>query len=215
MIGVLKPAILLPASLLTSLSPTELAAILTHELAHIRRGDLALQFVQKFIETLFFFHPATWWLSDRINDERENCCDDLAASSGFGNVGYATALLKVAELCVSKKRSRAASPTGILAANGSNSRQLSRRIERQLNMNSAPRFGSRFSFVLIALIAVGCIASVGAMTLKPVAPVMEALAETSEETGTSSAAINSGIGSANTGKVAGTKLDVVLSLIHI
>lgn len=201
-IGVLKPAILLPASLLTSLSPTELAAILTHELAHIRRGDLALQFVQKFIETLFFFHPATWWLSDRINDERENCCDDLAASSGFGNVGYATALLKVAELCVSKKRARRARPTGILAADGSNSRQLSRRIERQLNMNSAPRFGSRVSFVLIALIAVGCIASVGAMTLKPVAPVMEALAETSEETDRSSAAINSGIGPVNTGKVA-------------
>ena len=213
-IGVLKPAILLPASLLTSLSPTELAAILTHELAHIRRGDLALQFVQKFIETLFFFHPATWWLSDRINDERENCCDDLAASSGFGNVGYATALLKVAELCVSKKRARRARPTGILAADGSNSRQLSRRIERQLNMNSAPRFGSRVSFVLIALIAVGCIASVGAMTLKPVAPVMEALTETSEETDRSSAAINSGIGSVNTGKVAGAKLDVVWGRSH-
>ena len=177
-IGILKPAILLPASIVTSLSPTELAAILSHELAHIRRGDLALQFVQRFIETLFFFHPATWWLSARVNDERENCCDDLAASAGFGNIGYATALLRVAELCVSKKPSQAVSSVGVLSADGSNSRQLSRRIERQLNMNSSPRLGSRLSFVLIALVAVCCIASVGAMTIESTDTAMVALKPT-------------------------------------
>ena len=177
-IGILKPAILLPASMVTSLSPTELAAILSHELAHIRRGDLALQFVQRSIEMLFFFHPATWWLSARVNDERENCCDDLAASAGFGNIGYATALLRVAELCLSKKPSQVFSPVGVLSADGSNSRQLSRRIERQLNMNSSPRLGSRLSFVLIALIAVCGIASVGAMTLKPTETAMVALKPT-------------------------------------
>ena len=31
--------------------------------------------VQVIVETLFFFHPAIWWLSSRMRVEREHCCD--------------------------------------------------------------------------------------------------------------------------------------------
>ena len=58
--GVIKPAVLLPASLLTQLSQDELAAIISHELAHIRRFDLPIQMLQKVIESILFFHPAVW-----------------------------------------------------------------------------------------------------------------------------------------------------------
>lgn len=46
-VGVLKPAILLPASFVTGLSTSEISAILAHELAHVRRFDLAVQLIQK------------------------------------------------------------------------------------------------------------------------------------------------------------------------
>jgi hypothetical protein len=79
-IGWLKPVILLPVASVNSLTVQQLEAILAHELAHIRRADYAVNLVQSLIETLLFYHPAVWWMSARIRQEREHCCDDLATS---------------------------------------------------------------------------------------------------------------------------------------
>lgn len=81
-LGWLRPVILLPASTLTGLNRDDLEAILLHELAHIRRHDYGVQLLQSVIETIFFYHPAAWWLSYRIRIEREFCCDDLAVRAG-------------------------------------------------------------------------------------------------------------------------------------
>jgi Zn-dependent protease with chaperone function len=59
-IGIIRPTILLPFSLATALSPDELASILAHELAHIRRHDLWVNLFQRFAEARLFFHPAVW-----------------------------------------------------------------------------------------------------------------------------------------------------------
>ena len=70
MAGWLKPAILLPASILGGVSPQQLEAILAHELAHIRRHDYLVNLLQTVAETLLFYHPAVWWVSRRIRIER-------------------------------------------------------------------------------------------------------------------------------------------------
>lgn len=77
-VGVLKPAILVPVGMLTHLSAEQVESILLHELAHIRRRDYLFNFVQHVIDTLFFFNPALRWVSSLIRAERENCCDDIA-----------------------------------------------------------------------------------------------------------------------------------------
>lgn len=73
------PLILLPAPLAAGMSPTQLDALLAHELAHIRRHDYAINLVQTMVVTLLFFHPVAWWLSRRIHAERELLADELAA----------------------------------------------------------------------------------------------------------------------------------------
>jgi len=57
-IGCLRPVILIPASSLTGLTPSQFEAILAHELAHIRRHDYLINLLQNLIETLLFYHPA-------------------------------------------------------------------------------------------------------------------------------------------------------------
>ena len=91
-IGWLRPVILLPAGLLTGLPPQQAEAILLHELAHIRRSDYLVNILQRLMETLFFYHPAVWWISNRIRLEREYCCDDQAVASGGDALIYARAL---------------------------------------------------------------------------------------------------------------------------
>ena len=77
-IGLVKPAILVPLGLLSNLPPGQVEAVLLHELAHIRRKDYLVNLLQSFAEAIFFFNPAVLWISSLIREERENCCDDIA-----------------------------------------------------------------------------------------------------------------------------------------
>jgi beta-lactamase regulating signal transducer with metallopeptidase domain len=96
-VGVIRPLILLPITALTSLSPEQLEVVLAHELAHIRRADYFWNILQTMIETLFFFHPAVWWISHRLREQRELCCDDAAVETCHDPAVYATALLRLEE----------------------------------------------------------------------------------------------------------------------
>src|SRR5256886_4183309 len=97
-IGWLRPVILVPASALTGLTPLQLDALLAHELAHVRRHDYVVRVLQSVIETLLFYHPAVWWVSRRVGEEREHCCDDLVvAVCGDAHV-YAQALVGMEQL---------------------------------------------------------------------------------------------------------------------
>jgi beta-lactamase regulating signal transducer with metallopeptidase domain len=75
-----RPVILMPASLASGMPVQLLEALLAHELAHIKRHDYLVNLVQSAIEIVLFYHPAVWWLSNRIRLEREQIADDLAAS---------------------------------------------------------------------------------------------------------------------------------------
>jgi len=94
-VGALRALVLLPLSAATSLSPDELEVVLAHELAHVRRADFVWNLAQTFVETLFFFHPAVWWIGSRIRHERELCCDDLALTVCPDPVVYASALYRL------------------------------------------------------------------------------------------------------------------------
>jgi beta-lactamase regulating signal transducer with metallopeptidase domain len=97
-VGLLRPVILLPANTLTGLLPGQLEMILAHELAHIRRHDFLANLLQAAVETLLFYHPAVWWISNQVRIERENCCDDLAVSVCGNPIQYARALARLEEL---------------------------------------------------------------------------------------------------------------------
>ena len=97
-VGYFRPVILLPVSLVTSIPAAQLEAILAHELAHVRRHDFLVNLLQTLVETLFFYHPAVWWLSSRLRGERENCCDDLVVATMGNRVAYGRALLAIEEL---------------------------------------------------------------------------------------------------------------------
>jgi HEAT repeat protein/beta-lactamase regulating signal transducer with metallopeptidase domain len=129
-IGWLRPVVLVPASALTGLTPQQLEVLLAHELAHVRRYDYLVNVIQCVIETLLFYHPAVWWVSRRIREEREHCCDDLVVGVCGDPHLYATAL-------VGMERIRATTPRLALAATGGGGSLLKR--VRRLILPSAAR----------------------------------------------------------------------------
>ena len=94
-VGYLRPMVLLPVAMLTQMQPEMLEAVIAHELAHIRRFDLWINLVQRVTETLLFYHPAVWWLSNCLRSERELCCDELAVKATGERITYATTLESV------------------------------------------------------------------------------------------------------------------------
>jgi D-alanyl-D-alanine endopeptidase (penicillin-binding protein 7) len=74
-----RPVVLVPASLVSGMPPELLEALLAHELAHVKRFDYLVNLGQNVVETLLFYHPAVWWISNRIRAEREQIADDFAA----------------------------------------------------------------------------------------------------------------------------------------
>ncbi|HEX8360088.1 MAG TPA: M56 family metallopeptidase [Longimicrobium sp.] len=96
LIGWLRPVILLPLSASSGLTPRQVELILLHELAHVRRWDYAVNLAQRLAETLLFYHPGVWWVSARIREEREHCCDDAVVERASVR-DYVLALLAMEE----------------------------------------------------------------------------------------------------------------------
>jgi len=135
-VGLVKPTILLPTATLTGLSLAELEMIIAHEMAHVRRYDLWVNFVQRLAETVLFFNPALWYVSRQISELREYCCDELAceavASSATGSplegrLRYAEALMHAVELIPNGKNKAACAS---LAVSGRSPSELRRRVAR-------------------------------------------------------------------------------------
>jgi uncharacterized protein (TIGR03435 family) len=147
-LGWLKPVILLPPAIAAGLTPIQLEAILAHELAHVKRHDYAVNILQTFVETLFFYHPVTWWISQQIRIEREACCDKLAVECCGDAVGYAHALVAIAEQQLVAPRLALASTGGSLVD----------RIQRLLDAPVHDYRPSRWSSVVTLCFAVACVA---------------------------------------------------------
>jgi beta-lactamase regulating signal transducer with metallopeptidase domain len=148
--GVFRPLIIIPASVFLQMDPRQLESIVAHELIHIRRFDPLVNLAQSAVEILFFYHPATWWISRVVRREREFAADAAVMEAiEDGGVVYATALANLEEVRLSANNAAASIAT---AANGGN---LMQRIQRILNNKTEiPRASSAWPAGLaIALIS--------------------------------------------------------------
>jgi len=96
-VGLLKPAVVIPEWLMRELSTQELQQVMLHELTHLRRRDDWTNLFQKILKALLFFHPAVWWVEQRISLEREMACDDAVLAETADPRTYAQCLVHLAE----------------------------------------------------------------------------------------------------------------------
>jgi beta-lactamase regulating signal transducer with metallopeptidase domain len=167
--GWLRPAILMPVGALAGLPVEQIEALLAHELAHIRRHDYLINLLQSVAETLLFYHPSVWWISNEIRAERELCCDDAAVAVCGDALLYARALATV-------EAERPARLRTVMAANGGS---LANRIRRLLeptqsmsHMEAGPGAAVALSIVLLA--GVGAAAADRSSTPATVPPMLHA-----------------------------------------
>jgi beta-lactamase regulating signal transducer with metallopeptidase domain len=92
--GLTTPTIVLPAEC-ESWTHERRLAVLLHELAHVRRRDLAGHTLGRLVCAVYWFHPLVWTAARKLRDESERACDDLALSCGTRATDYAEHLLDI------------------------------------------------------------------------------------------------------------------------
>ena len=136
--GFVKPCILVPIGLQARLPRTQLALVLSHEVAHARRGDSWFLLLQRLIEAIYFYNPVIHFIARRIERERECSCDDRALGEAHDHrTEYAECLLGI-----SRDALRARAPTLAVGALRRAS-ELGTRVERLLD--ESKREPSRFN----------------------------------------------------------------------
>ena len=80
--------------------------MIQHELAHVRRSDPGLLFLQRLVEVFYWFHPLVWWVALQTARYREFVCDDLVVAAGHRRKDYAQCFGKLAALIMTDRSAR-------------------------------------------------------------------------------------------------------------
>ena len=94
--GLLRPRVMLPAGA-EAWETDRVQVVLAHELAHVRRGDWAVQLAADVLRALFWFNPLMWIATRCLRRDSELACDDAVLGLGVGGPDYATQLLDLAK----------------------------------------------------------------------------------------------------------------------
>jgi beta-lactamase regulating signal transducer with metallopeptidase domain len=116
--------LILPVELVFHLSDDQRAALLAHELAHLRRGDPWVRWLELLAAALYWWHPLLSWFRRQLRDSEEQCCDAWVVATLPARRAYATALVETVDFL----NGPAPLPAPQLASGAGPVRQLQRRI---------------------------------------------------------------------------------------
>jgi bla regulator protein BlaR1 len=152
--GLVRPVLLLPEGIAGRLTPSQMNAIVAHELCHVKRRDNLTYALHMVVEVLFWFFPPVWWIGARLIDERELACDEAVLRSGNQAETYAESIVSVCKFCVESPLACAAGVSGS---------DLKKRIVRIMSERIANRLGMSRKILLAAacFVAVAAPTSVG------------------------------------------------------
>ncbi len=93
--GLVRPRVILPADA-GAWTEARARVVLSHELAHIYRGDWIVQLSAELLRAFYWFNPLLWIACRRLRLESEHACDDEVMRRGVPGTDYATHLIDLA-----------------------------------------------------------------------------------------------------------------------
>ena len=147
-----RPRLVLPVELWAQLGRTGRHAVICHELAHLKRRDHWVSWLDWVVGLIYWWNPLVWWIRQRLHEEAELSCDQWVTwLLPQERRAYAVALLK-AKAYVG--RGRAVAPAMSIGATSQRTGKFVRRIKMVMTGNSKPGL-SIFGIGLASALAVG------------------------------------------------------------
>ncbi len=181
-VGAIRPVIVLPAAWKTWGSDT-LAAIIAHEVAHVRRHDASINFAAHLNRAIFWFHPLAWWLERKLAVTAEHACDEAAARAIASPRRYAEILVEMADVV---RRSRGRLAWQAVGVNGAG--LLDSRIDRLLrgdafaSASREKKIAAGIGCVLAIVTVIACRQQISATPLREDPELAKRLADRDERT---------------------------------
>ena len=142
------PTLLLPRRLLVRLTDAQVAALLTHEIAHLRRRDHWTRWLEAIALGLYWWHPVAWFTHRKVRQFEDECCDAWVLSTIPGIAkSYAETLLETVDFISSQRN-----PVPILGTAFSGFRVLRCRIDR-IQRNSTDRHMTAIGLLAVLVVA--------------------------------------------------------------
>ncbi|HSW01038.1 MAG TPA: M56 family metallopeptidase [Sedimentisphaerales bacterium] len=149
--GLLRPVILIPQSIASRLQPQDLQAVLLHELAHVKRGDLWINLIQTLLQIAYFYNPLLWLANAMIRRTREQAVDEtVLVAMGETASQYPETLVNIAKLAFTRRPALSLRLIGVVESKSA----LTARIKHILNrpIPKTARLGL-FGLLTILLVA--------------------------------------------------------------
>ncbi|NIK21691.1 M56 family metallopeptidase [Paenibacillus lupini] len=143
--GLLKPKLLIPDLALRYLNEVQLRYVFLHEISHVRRRDIAMNWLMNILLSVHWFNPFLWYAYHKMRADQETACDALALSriKSEESNEYALTIIKLLELFANPVRlAGAASISG-------NKKELKRRL---VMITSFKKHSYKWSLIGLAVI---------------------------------------------------------------
>ena len=111
--------LLVPCELWPDLSGSQQTALIAHELAHLRRKDHWIRWLDLAVAGLYWWHPVVWWARRGLREAEEQCCDAWAVwATPRGSRSYAAALLAALEFVSGAPTTGVAAAAAVISGRG-------------------------------------------------------------------------------------------------
>jgi beta-lactamase regulating signal transducer with metallopeptidase domain len=143
-----RPQVLWPAELAEDASDLCVDGLLLHELAHVKRGDHLVGWIELFASVLWWWNPLFWFVRSALREQAELACDAWVISAlPNGRRAYAESLLALSGAAVRGPVSMA-----VVGIRASSRRVLERRLA-MIMKGRAPLHLTRVGLVSLAVMA--------------------------------------------------------------
>lgn len=161
LVGVYRPVIILQESVLNALNASQLRHVFLHELAHIKRNDIAMNWLMNVLLAVHWFNPLLWYACRTMRSDQEMACDALTLSKlkPDETKEYGLTIIRLLETCPNP-----VSLTDAVGISGSK-QELKRRVAMIASFNKNSWKRSLPGLAVILLIS-GC-ALTGAKSIEP------------------------------------------------
>jgi len=142
--------VVVPTALLDRMDAQQSQWILAHELAHVRRRDYLVRWLEWLTCVIFWWNPVVWWAQRNLRAMEEICCDDLVISSlNPEPKHYANSLLSTVEF-LARPVLRAPAVASEINSGGFLERRFKMIVSANTNRSNSRRW--QFGVLLAALV---------------------------------------------------------------
>lgn len=149
-----RAELVIPLDLWDRLNHRQRQTLLLHELAHLRRRDHWVRYLELLTTCIYWWHPAVWYARRTLHDAEEHCCDAWVVwAMPDSYQTYMTTLLDAVDFLSQPTRPRLAA-TRVLASGMGQFHNLQRRLTMIRERNVQRHLGGTGLAAVVLLSAV-------------------------------------------------------------